>query len=99
MSNAAALLKRIRAIEKRLEPTQAARTYEICLAEDEELCEELRSQLNPYDTLIIREYPKGYLGEDDKSTSGQVMSCWVNGPRGQKIPTIVRQYGVDISKV
>ncbi len=98
MSNAS-LLKRVRAIEKRLEPDIEPRQYSVILEEGEQLSEELRSQLRPYDTLVIRYYPRGYLGEDGKSTYGQVMSCWLPGPRGQKTPHFIREYHVDISKV
>lgn len=98
MSNVT-LLKRVRAIEKRLEPTQEPRDYSILLEDGEQLSEELRAQLRPYDTVTIRYYPKGYLGEDGKSTHGQVMSCWLSGPRGLRSPHVVREYGVDISKV
>lgn len=99
MSNTA-LLRRLRALEHKWTPPQEPRCYSICLEEGTEVSEALRSKMNKYDQLVIRYYPKGYFGEDEKSTYGQVMSCWLRGPHGQKKPCVVREYGgVDISNV
>lgn len=99
MTTTAALLRRVRTIERRLSPKQAPRTYSMVLEEGEPLSEELRKHLTPDDTVYIRRYPKGLLGEHLHSSSGQVMSCWLKGPRGILIPHIVREYGTDTSKV
>lgn len=93
------LRRRVAALYDRAKPPPSSRDWVIDLEEGEELCEELRAQLGPYDTLCIRFYPRGYLGVDGTSTSGQFISSWRRGPRGRLIPHIVRQYGVDISKV
>jgi hypothetical protein len=100
MSSGAALLRRVSRLEKQFDPPQPARQWSIILEEGEELSQELIAQLGPHDTLLVREYPRGYIRDEDaQSTRGQVMSSWINVGGGKKKSLVVRQYDVDISKV
>jgi hypothetical protein len=99
VATVSSLRSQVAALKVRATPERQVRQWEVSLEEGEELCEELRQQLGPHDQVIIRYYPRGYLGIDDASTRGQVMSCWQPGPRGRNRPLIIRQYGVDTSKV
>src|SRR5258705_10513103 len=93
------LRRRVAGLYDRAKPPPASRQWVISLEEGEEMCEELRAQLGPYDTVCIRFYPRGFLDVDGMCSSGQFISSLRRGPRGRLIPHIVRQYGVDISKV
>jgi hypothetical protein len=99
MASIDALRRQVAAMRARVDPPPEAHQWELLLEEGEELSEELRAQLGPHDQVCIRYYPKGYLGQDGHSTSGQVMSCWRQEKGGKLYPHLVRQYGVDISKV
>jgi hypothetical protein len=93
-------LRRIEALQRKMNPVQEPRHYVVELEEGEELSEELRAQLGPYDSVTIRQYPRGYLGVDGASSGGQHMSCWLRGKGGRMRPHVVRQYvGIDIGKV
>jgi hypothetical protein len=91
------LRRQVAAMKAKLDVEGAPRQWSLCLEEGEELADSLKAQLGKHDTVYIRRFPAGLLG--DRSDHGQVMSCWLPGKRGQKIPHVVREYGVEIGKV
>lgn len=57
------LFNRIHAIKRQLAPI--AKTWFLQLEEGEEPSNDFRAMLGPHDTLVIREYPRGYLDNTD----------------------------------
>lgn len=83
------LLRELRMLKRRAQPTRERRQWVIALEEDEEICDELKKHLGPRDTLYIVEIHKGLISEDMKPAHGQSMACWLSGPRGIKTPHVV----------
>lgn len=111
-SSITSLLRRVEKVRRDLDPVPEPRQYSMCLMEGEEVSPALRAQLNKYDTLFIRHYPRAYLGPNGPEgciseeearawkQRGQVMSCWIDKGRRGKVPHVVREYNdIDIDKV
>jgi hypothetical protein len=64
MSNLSLLLKRVNAMHKELQPGR--RHWHIGIAAGTEVSPDIRTQWNVNDTVVIREYPAGLLGDDSQ---------------------------------
>ena len=56
-----ALLKRIDKMLIQIDTRLTPKTWHFCIEEGTSLPDHIRSQLGPYDTVIIRQCPKGLL--------------------------------------
>jgi|SRR6266568_7282672 len=97
MATVAGLRQQVRFLKRKATPVRPARHWSMCLAEGEEVSEELRREIGPNDSVFIRRIPGDIL--PDRPEWGQIMSCWKPGPHGTMKPHVVRQYNVDCSKV
>jgi hypothetical protein len=60
-----ALRRRVQAIREKVGRPDDPKVWHLSLPEGDEIPEHIAAQIGERDHVIIREYPRGYLGDDD----------------------------------